>query len=140
MTCQRVRCCKPHQWPDDWPWQSRESTFPTPPRSARIPLSGSGHLTSPSATDADSTKPSVSDGSSLSHRPTRIASPSLITEWAGEVEIVSPKDATKKSVLVRPDAYIAWAISDESPEHRIDAARQALTEWCGTQGSVSPTG
>ncbi|MFE7012724.1 hypothetical protein ACFVAQ_19860 [Streptomyces sp. NPDC057651] len=38
------------------------------------------------------------------------------------MEIVSPKDATKKSVLVRPDAYIAWAISDESPEHRIDAA------------------
>ncbi|MGY4927953.1 FAD-dependent monooxygenase [Streptomyces sp. 900105755] len=63
--------------------------------------------------------------------------PSLITEWAGEVEIVSPKGATKKSVLVRPDAYIAWAISDESPEHRIDAASKALTEWCGTQGSSS---
>src|SRR5262249_34253489 len=68
--------------------------------------------------------------------------PSLITEWAGEVEIVSPKGATKKSVLVRPDAYIAWATSDESPEHRIEAARQALTEWCGPQvtnyGASSP--
>ncbi|MFH9969049.1 FAD-dependent monooxygenase [Streptomyces mirabilis] len=63
--------------------------------------------------------------------------PSLITEWASEVEIVSPKGATKKCVLVRPDAYIAWAISDESPEHRITAARRALTEWCGIQGTSS---
>ncbi|SFH21111.1 FAD-dependent monooxygenase [Streptomyces mirabilis] len=63
--------------------------------------------------------------------------PSLITEWTDEVEIVSPRGATKKCVLVRPDAYIAWAISDESPEHRITAARRALTEWCGTQGTSS---
>jgi hypothetical protein len=58
--------------------------------------------------------------------------PSLITQWDGEVEIVSPKGTTKRSVLVRPDAYIAWAISDESPERHIDAVRQALAEWCGT--------
>ncbi|MEU1203240.1 FAD-dependent monooxygenase [Streptomyces sp. NPDC005813] len=65
--------------------------------------------------------------------------PSLIEEWSGEVEIVSPKGTTKKSVLVRPDAYIAWAISDESPERRIDAARQALTQWCGPQATSSGT-
>ncbi|WP_046731398.1 FAD-dependent monooxygenase [Streptomyces humi] len=63
--------------------------------------------------------------------------PSLIEEWSGEVEIVSPKGTTQKSVLVRPDAYIAWAIADESPERRIDAARQALTEWCGAQDTRS---
>ncbi|WP_028804399.1 FAD-dependent monooxygenase [Streptomyces sp. 142MFCol3.1] len=65
--------------------------------------------------------------------------PSLIKEWSGEVEIVSPKGTTKKSVLVRPDAYIAWAISEESPERRIDAARQALTQWCGPQATSSGT-
>ncbi|MFE4998275.1 FAD-dependent monooxygenase [Streptomyces mirabilis] len=58
---------------------------------------------------------------------------SLISEWSDEVEIVSARGSTKKSVLVRPDSYIAWAVSDESPERRIDATRHALADWCGAQ-------
>ncbi|MFJ9567519.1 FAD-dependent monooxygenase [Streptomyces fuscichromogenes] len=57
--------------------------------------------------------------------------PALITQWNGEVEIVSPRGTTRRSVLVRPDAYIAWAVSDESPERHTDAVRQALAQWCG---------
>ncbi|MBW8798215.1 MAG: FAD-dependent monooxygenase [Streptomyces sp.] len=65
--------------------------------------------------------------------------PPLTTQWDGEVEIVSPNGTTKKSVLVRPDAYIAWATTDKSPERHTDAVRQALTQWCGPHNAHSRT-
>lgn len=58
--------------------------------------------------------------------------PTAVTEgWADEVEFVSVPGLTRRALLVRPDAYIAWTTSEEHPQRRAEAARQALTDWCG---------
>ena len=57
--------------------------------------------------------------------------PSEAEKWADEVEIVSVAGPTRKTVLVRPDAYIAWATSEQRPERRAGQIRQALAHWLG---------
>ncbi len=59
--------------------------------------------------------------------------PASVTDgWAEEVEFVTPSGLTDKAVLVRPDAYIAWATSERRPRYRADEIRRALADWCGT--------
>ncbi|MET7988850.1 FAD-dependent monooxygenase [Streptomyces sp. NPDC005281] len=58
-------------------------------------------------------------------------SPSVTEPWSNEAEVVTPKGPTTKAVLVRPDAYIAWATSEQHPQRRADEIRQALAHWCG---------
>ncbi|MET7739188.1 FAD-dependent monooxygenase [Streptomyces sp. NPDC005385] len=62
-------------------------------------------------------------------------SPSVTEPWSAQVEVVTPTGATAKAVLVRPDAYIAWATSEQQPERRADEVRRALARWCGTDSS-----
>ncbi|MFF3559500.1 FAD-dependent monooxygenase [Streptomyces sp. NPDC002574] len=57
--------------------------------------------------------------------------PSVTEGWAGRVECVTPSGLTSKSVLVRPDAYIAWASSEQSAHRRADEIGQALADHCG---------
>lgn len=64
-----------------------------------------------------------------------VISPLLTEDWSSEVEIVSPAGLTNKTVLVRPDAYIAWATSEEDPDRRTREIRHALTHWCGAQAT-----
>ncbi|MFE2540000.1 FAD-dependent monooxygenase [Actinacidiphila glaucinigra] len=64
--------------------------------------------------------------------PADTALSSSVTEvWADAVECVTPAGPTSKSVLVRPDAYIAWASSERSPHRRAEQIRQALAGHCG---------
>ncbi|MFF8652452.1 FAD-dependent monooxygenase [Streptomyces griseoluteus] len=63
--------------------------------------------------------------------------PSLAEDWPGEVEIVSSAGQTAKTVLVRPDAYIAWATEQRDPERVADEVRAALAQWCGPQQTPS---
>ncbi|MGW0801170.1 FAD-dependent monooxygenase [Streptomyces sp. NPDC002692] len=57
--------------------------------------------------------------------------PSVTEGWADEVEFVSAPGLTRRAVLVRPDAYIAWTTSEEQPERRAEDVRRTLTDWCG---------
>ncbi|MDX3234216.1 FAD-dependent monooxygenase [Streptomyces sp. ME03-5709C] len=59
-----------------------------------------------------------------------VAAP-MAEEWAGEVEFTVAGGATTRTVLVRPDAYVAWATSERRPERRAEEVRHALTTWCG---------
>ena len=55
-------------------------------------------------------------------------------EWADRVEIRSITAAHRPAdaLLIRPDAYIAWAAGvDESTETAVSALRAALTAWVG---------
>lgn len=56
---------------------------------------------------------------------------SVAKPWSDEVEVVTPTGPTIKAVLVRPDAYIAWATSEQHPERRSEEIRRALAHWCG---------
>ncbi|MEU1538231.1 FAD-dependent monooxygenase [Actinacidiphila glaucinigra] len=59
-------------------------------------------------------------------------SASVTEAWNGAVECVTtPSGLTSKSVLVRPDAYIAWASSEQSPRRRADEIGQTLAGLCG---------
>ncbi|MFJ5517282.1 FAD-dependent oxidoreductase [Streptomyces griseoluteus] len=58
---------------------------------------------------------------------------SLAEDWYGEVEIVRSAGPTARTVLVRPDAYIAWATTELDPECVANVVRDALTHWCGPQ-------
>ncbi|MFF8479218.1 FAD-dependent monooxygenase [Streptomyces sp. NPDC015414] len=59
--------------------------------------------------------------------------PSLSEDWSGEVEIVRGSGQTAKTVLVRPDAYIAWVTTEQAPERVASEVREALAHWCGPQ-------
>lgn len=48
--------------------------------------------------------------------------------WPGRVTARIPADATTPTMLVRPDAYIAWADDDPAPAQ----VTRALTTWCGS--------
>ncbi|MEU6347634.1 FAD-dependent monooxygenase [Streptomyces sp. NPDC046977] len=53
--------------------------------------------------------------------------PASVTEaWAGTVECVTTSGPTSRSVLVRPDAYIAWASSEQSAQRRADELGRTL--------------
>ncbi|MFB7576953.1 FAD-dependent monooxygenase [Streptomyces sp. NPDC056165] len=47
--------------------------------------------------------------------------------WAGRVVTASPAAGLHPTLLVRPDAYAAWATEDPNP----DEVRKALTRWLG---------
>ncbi|MFC5746786.1 FAD-dependent monooxygenase [Actinomadura rugatobispora] len=51
--------------------------------------------------------------------------------WADRVRCVVAGGATRTTVLVRPDGYIAWATDETVPDRRAAAIREALTRWCG---------
>jgi 2-polyprenyl-6-methoxyphenol hydroxylase-like FAD-dependent oxidoreductase len=55
---------------------------------------------------------------------------SLMTGWAGRVEVATAGGDTHTLVLVRPDGYIAWAAGDAELAGGA-AIRAALTRWCG---------
>ncbi|MFS4092617.1 hypothetical protein [Streptomyces sp. AF1A] len=56
---------------------------------------------------------------------------SVADDWSGEVGFATSAGPTGKTVLVRPDACIAWATSDQSAESRDAEIRQALARNCG---------
>jgi 2-polyprenyl-6-methoxyphenol hydroxylase-like FAD-dependent oxidoreductase len=57
---------------------------------------------------------------------------SVAGDWADRVECAALAGPTRTAVLVRPDAYIAWATNEPDPERRATAIRWALTDCCGT--------
>jgi 2-polyprenyl-6-methoxyphenol hydroxylase-like FAD-dependent oxidoreductase len=62
---------------------------------------------------------------------------SLVEPYKDRVELVAATTATAASrlpavSLVRPDAYVAWAVNGGSAETDVTAqVKAALTEWCG---------
>ncbi|MFB9840498.1 aromatic-ring hydroxylase C-terminal domain-containing protein, partial [Actinoallomurus acaciae] len=53
---------------------------------------------------------------------------SAIAAWRDRVDLATAGGATRTTVLVRPDGYIAWAA--DGPDGR-SAVRAALRQWCG---------
>ncbi|GLZ06822.1 FAD-dependent oxidoreductase [Actinomadura sp. NBRC 104412] len=51
--------------------------------------------------------------------------------WADRVHCAVAGGATRTTVLVRPDGYVAWATDETVPDRRAAAIREALTRWCG---------
>lgn len=51
--------------------------------------------------------------------------------WAGRVHCALAGGATRTTVLVRPDGYIAWATGETAPDLRAAEIRDALSHWCG---------
>ncbi|MFD0534915.1 hypothetical protein ACFQY7_15340 [Actinomadura luteofluorescens] len=50
----------------------------------------------------------------------------------GRARALRPRrGATRTTVLVRPDGYIAWATDETAPDRRAEAIRDALSQWCG---------
>ena len=88
-------------------------------RAADIPLAGGGRLYE-----------ALRDGRfvMVAAAATEPAITEVTAPWAGRITIVAPADPATPSVLVRPDAYIAWAGDDPAPA---DMAA-ALTTWCGS--------
>lgn len=64
---------------------------------------------------------------------------SVTSEWEDKVECVTAAGPTTKSVLVRPDAYIAWATSEQSAQRRAAEISQALAGHSGGELAVSST-
>jgi 2-polyprenyl-6-methoxyphenol hydroxylase-like FAD-dependent oxidoreductase len=52
--------------------------------------------------------------------------------WADRVDVATAGGATRTTVLVRPDGYVAWAGGDTDPARRAVAIRIALARWCGS--------
>ncbi|MDX6429561.1 MAG: hypothetical protein QOE54_1927 [Streptosporangiaceae bacterium] len=62
---------------------------------------------------------------------TEPAPAAVATGWADRVECTALAGPTRSAVLVRPDAYVAWATDEQHPQARADAILRALTDWCG---------
>ncbi|GAA4241343.1 FAD-dependent monooxygenase [Actinomadura meridiana] len=58
--------------------------------------------------------------------------------WAGRVHCALAGGATRTTVLVRPDGYIAWATDETAPDRRLAAIREALGHWCGRPAVHEP--
>ncbi|MFC7733476.1 FAD-dependent oxidoreductase [Actinomadura keratinilytica] len=58
--------------------------------------------------------------------------------WADRVRCATAGGATRTTVLVRPDGYIAWASDETSPDLRAAAIREALARWCGPPAEHVP--
>lgn len=60
----------------------------------------------------------------------------VVEPWSDRVRLVrmSPADGIPPVVLVRPDAYVAWATEESDA---FDAVRSALAEWCGQPATVA---
>jgi hypothetical protein len=64
--------------------------------------------------------------------PPNAASPADPTAgWEDRVDHAIAGGATRTTVLVRPDAYIAWAGADSDPDRQATAIRAALDRYCG---------
>jgi 2-polyprenyl-6-methoxyphenol hydroxylase-like FAD-dependent oxidoreductase len=59
----------------------------------------------------------------------------VVAPWSGRARLVrmAPADGIAPVVLVRPDAYVAWATEESDP---VDAVRSTLAEWCGQPATV----
>jgi 2-polyprenyl-6-methoxyphenol hydroxylase-like FAD-dependent oxidoreductase len=60
------------------------------------------------------------------------ASAEVTSGWADRVEFAALAGPSRTVVLVRPDAYVAWATGEPHPERRDAMIRHALAEWCGS--------
>jgi 2-polyprenyl-6-methoxyphenol hydroxylase-like FAD-dependent oxidoreductase len=58
--------------------------------------------------------------------------------WAGRVHCALAGGATRTTVLVRPDGYVAWATDETAPDRRAAAIREALGQWCGRPAVHEP--
>ena len=54
-----------------------------------------------------------------------------IEAWAGRAAFAAADGPTRLIVLVRPDAYVAWAAPTSHPGDQLTAIQDALTAWCG---------
>jgi len=64
-------------------------------------------------------------------------------DWHGRVDVHSAKSecAPAGALLIRPDAFIAWAARSEEPaESAVPALRTALSEWFGPPENLSGDG
>jgi 2-polyprenyl-6-methoxyphenol hydroxylase-like FAD-dependent oxidoreductase len=58
---------------------------------------------------------------------------------ANQVDAVVSAEHTRTTILVRPDAYTAWASDDTDPTRRDAALTAALARWCGpTADTATP--
>ncbi|MGI8331945.1 FAD-dependent monooxygenase [Actinomadura scrupuli] len=57
--------------------------------------------------------------------------------WADRVECAMLSGPSRSTVLVRPDAYIAWATDEPHPQARADAIEGALNAWCGAPAQTT---
>jgi 2-polyprenyl-6-methoxyphenol hydroxylase-like FAD-dependent oxidoreductase len=55
----------------------------------------------------------------------------VATAWGDRIVTVATRDADTPTMLIRPDAYVAWATDERDPDRRDGAIRQAIAEWCG---------
>ncbi len=56
-----------------------------------------------------------------------------VAPWIDRVDVATPATATSPPtwLLVRPDAYVAWASNEPDPAAGTEALRAALASWCG---------
>jgi 2-polyprenyl-6-methoxyphenol hydroxylase-like FAD-dependent oxidoreductase len=57
--------------------------------------------------------------------------PAPLAMWPGRVQLEAPGPTPARTILVRPDGYVAWASDEQDPARRDAALRRALTRWCG---------
>jgi len=58
----------------------------------------------------------------------------MTSGYDDRVEAITVARASDTIVLIRPDAYIAWAGSHATADHRPPDVRGALARWCGRPG------
>jgi 2-polyprenyl-6-methoxyphenol hydroxylase-like FAD-dependent oxidoreductase len=56
----------------------------------------------------------------------------IVTGWTEDVDYAVSMQSPHTLLLVRPDGYVAWASDDTDAAARASAARDALTQWCGS--------
>lgn len=61
--------------------------------------------------------------------------PAELAGWSDRVDLAVPAGGPDRTVLVRPDGYVAWASDERDQSIRDGALRAALTRWCGAQRS-----
>jgi 2-polyprenyl-6-methoxyphenol hydroxylase-like FAD-dependent oxidoreductase len=57
--------------------------------------------------------------------------PAPLVDWSDQVDHAVPATGRQRTILVRPDGYIAWATDERNPSRRDGALRAALIRWCG---------
>ncbi len=66
--------------------------------------------------------------------------PWVAERWGDRVDVVRPADRTGPTMLIRPDAYVAWGSDDTDPTRRDTALSAALARWCGPAEPATPLG
>lgn len=56
----------------------------------------------------------------------------IVSGWKDDVGYAVSEQSPHALLLVRPDGYVAWASDDADAAARASAARDALTQWCGS--------